>query len=382
LSTAPSPGEIDGLWTTDGPCRCGVRVLLPGMSSPVVGRCDHPEGPAELFSEPDGSVEVSLRRVPRPVPAPSRKVNEWWRPVKLLSRKVPRVLLPPLVALPQPRAGFSAWEVGEVGVDGPFRGELELGSERVHLTEGFFPPHSQDHSVIDNTFGKDGLKVQFAGVGSQRALANLEQVGRKHLGMLEGNTSPGARRTSDQPVSWRLRKTSKLIEDLGFKGRVSGPTLGALLRGWKDLPLESLPEEAWFLKTALDSGAKFLSGGTLKTVTKEDGDKPEEHTLGYVRLALGGAVHTIFPRLVAKLTTYTTYRVRDHALVMAARQRAIEWYKKYQVPDVWQAVTLASCVLFGVNVNAHEDAGALALDQVVGRRLNLLGNWWKTKSIT
>jgi len=97
-------------------------------------------------------------------------------------------------------------------------------------------------------------------------------------------------------------------------------------------------------------------------VPKQDEDDGREVFL-HVELK-DGTCHTIFPSLVAELSSFAGFRPRNNATLMALRHRALEWCKKSQLRWIDFQQGFFSSVAIGLCTSSQERVAT----EFVGRR--------------
>lgn len=141
--------------------------------------------------------------------------------------------------------------------------------------------------------------------------------------------------------------------------------VGALKRGrWRpDLPPLGAADEVAFVSTWMRDGVKLLGGGVTQTIGA--GGAVGRQVFVHLR-TVDGVDHTVYPQLVARLSSLATFRTRDWQTLMVLRNRALEWGREVGVQATDLAAALASSVVLGAVVSSAEiaavdSAGALGV---------------------
>jgi len=262
-------------------------------------------------------------------------------------------------------------------------GVVEKGWKPLHIRSGFFPrkdegaPASQ--SVVEDqteqrVFGKSGQTVHWSNVeGSAQRL--LEQQAR-----VIGNTQsgPGIRKVSEASAGARLRSRARWV--LSLNPDKDCKELGKLLKGrWTpDLSREFAPSNLHSFVAAWGDRVKFLGGGMLRTTRPSDKeDQPDEvleHPFVYAEV--NGSVVPLYPALLARLSTYATFRVRGASLLQALKVRAIEWCKKSCFTEEQTADTVAASVALAHHPSRVEASAVKLLEVESSVVRPPSASWW------
>jgi len=150
-----------------------------------------------------------------------------------------------------------------------------------------------------------------------------------------------------------------------LKGEVG--LVGALRRGWwkPDLFSSRAAPEISSVSTAWRSGVKLLGGGAIHTL--DAAGAPVVNVFVHLE-TVDGVSHTVYPELVARLSSLCLFRKRDPALLMVLRNRALDWGRSVGISSCQLAPGLPSSVVLACVVGSSEEA---ALE--TGRALGVSG---------
>jgi len=107
-------------------------------------------------------------------------------------------------------------------------------------------------------------------------------------------------------------------------------TVGELIRGrWlPDLPSAEFSAGLNLVLAQRADGVRIRGGGSVEGKLKEDDSGHREKVPYFVCELRDGSLETVFPDLLASLSSYAFLRRREATLLLALRSRAVEWAKR------------------------------------------------------
>jgi hypothetical protein len=91
-----------------------------------------------------------------------------------------------------------------------------------------------------------------------------------------------------------------------------------------------------------------------------------------------GTCFRLFPRLIAKLGMYATFRRRDAGLVQALRTRAQEWFKEQAIDVEVAEGSIGPSVALAFTPSTGESTGRELLAQAKRGNAPGVDKWWES----
>lgn len=170
------------------------------------------------------------------------------------------------------------------------------------------------------------LPGQVSGVPFLAQTDNCGQVVGQEGGVAEAKVLPVTAH-----LHARLRPRARWVKSLeAILGDVPSGAVGMLVKGrWTpDLPSPSYSPGLNLVLAHRGDGVKLLGGGAVRS--GEEGNRREPY---FVVELPDGCVETVFPHLLATLSSYAFLRKREATLVLALRSRALDWCKRRGLSD-------------------------------------------------
>jgi len=167
----------------------------------------------------------------------------------------------------------------------------------------------------------------------------------------------------------RLRRRAVWVRRFECVLGVAPGRIGELIRGrWTpDLPSGDKPLPLNLVLAHLDAGTRLLGGGVAHA------ERPVD-SLYYVVELVDGSRETVFPELVAKLSSYALLRQRDAVLVSSLRLRALEWCKGVGLSSSTTFVAVPTALKWAWTVSRGESAFADLLEESGEKP----ARWWES----
>jgi hypothetical protein len=156
---------------------------------------------------------------------------------------------------------------------------------------------------------------------------------------------------------------------------VLGPvpvTVGEVVRGrWlPDLPSVEFSAGLNLVLSQMDDGVRIRGGGSVQGKPKEGDLGGFEKVPYFVCELRDGSLETVFPDLLAALSSYAFLRKRDATLLLALRSRAVEWCKRSGLDQPSGLVAVSFTTRWAWSISAAEFRARAGMEE------EPLAPWW------